>query len=325
MLDRAGSAHRSAAKRLELRHLRYFMVAAQECHFGRAGRRLNVSTPAVSRQVQDLEDILGVQLFDRLPRGVQLTQSGRLLLDEARRILDDIDETAARFVGGGRGETGSLKIGINDGASWSGAMPNSVRQFRASYPNVKLELLPISSAAALEAVMAGEIHAAFIQSLSERQPSLCYQDVEVNQVTLALHETHPLLEREAIRLADLRNEPFVLLSRLPNAFYYEQLLANCAKGGLQPRVLQEVHKEASLLSLVSTGMAIGFVLAPAGLRGPAGVVLREVEDLAMTMTLALIWRNRNRSSALLRFVEVVAAESEQAIVRTGNAGSLRRG
>lgn len=133
----------------------------------------------------------------------------------------------------------------------------------------------------------------------------------MNRVMLALHELHPLVRKTSIQLADLRNEPFVLLSRLPNAFYYDELLANCAKGGLQPRVLQEVHKEASQLSLVSTGMAVGFVLAPAGLRRPAGVVLREVDDLSMSMTLALIWRSRNRSSALLKFTEAVAKESAQ--------------
>jgi DNA-binding transcriptional LysR family regulator len=173
----------------------------------------------------------------------------------------------------------------------------------------------MSSAAAFEAVLAGEIHTAFVQSLSERHASLCYQDVEVNRVMLALHETHSLLRKKSIRLADLRDEPFVLLSRLPNAFYYGELLANCAKGGLQPRVLQEVHKETSLLSLVSTGMAIGFVLAPADLRRPAGVVLREVVDLSMTMTLTLIWRNRNRSSAVLRFAEAVAKESNVAALQ----------
>jgi DNA-binding transcriptional LysR family regulator len=311
MLERSGNARRNAVRRLELRHLRYFLVAAQECHFGRAGRRLNVSTPAVSRQVQDLEEILGAQLFERLPRGVVLSQSGRLFLEETRRILDDIDETASRFVGGSWGESGSLKIGINDGASWSGAMPNSIRQFRAGYPGIKLELLPMSSTAALEAVMAGEIHMAFIQSLSERHASLCYQDVEVNKVMLALHELNPLARKKTLRLADLRNEPFVLLSRLPNSFYYEQLLANCANGGLQPRVLQEVHKETSLLSLVSTGMAVGWVLAPADSRRPAGVVLRDVEDLPMTMTLALIWRSRNRSSVVARFAEAVGRESEK--------------
>jgi DNA-binding transcriptional LysR family regulator len=305
MVKRPDFLKNYTSRRLELRHLRYFAVAAQECHFGRAARRLNVSTPAVSRQIQDLENILGVQLFERLSRGTVLSREGHLFLEEANRILDDVDETVRRFVDGGQGEMGSLKIGINDGASWSGAMPNSIRQFRGSHPNVQLELLPMSSTVALEAVMGGEIHMAFVQSLSERHESLCYQDVEVHRVMLALHELNPLAHQKHLRLADLANEPFVLLSRLPNSFYYEQLLESCARGGLQPRVLQEVHKESSLLSLVSTGMAVGWVLAPASSRRPEGVVLREVEDLHLMITLALIWRARNRSSLIARFVETV--------------------
>lgn len=310
MVKRTEFIESSAFRRLELRHLRYFVVAAQECHFGHAGRRLNVSTSAVSRQIQDLEEILGVQLFDRLSRGVVLSRSGHLFFEETKRILDDIDETSRRFMDGGQGEIASLKIGINDSASWGGAMPNSIRQFRGSYPNVRLELLPMSSTAALEAVMGGEIHMAFVQSLSEHHESLSYQDVEVYRVKLALHELNPLARRRRLRLADLKTEPFVLLSRLPNPSYYEQLLKSCAEGGLQPHVLQEVHKESSLLSLVSTGMAVGWVLAPANSRRPEGVVLREVCDLSLTITLALVWRARNRSSLVARFAKTVREASE---------------
>lgn len=318
MTGRAESIRNMASRRLELRHLRCFIVAAQECHFGRAGRRLNVSTPAVSRQIQDLEEILGVQLFERLPRGVVLSQTGHLFLEETKRILDDVDETARRFMDGGQGEIASLKIGINDSASWSGAMPNSVRQFRGSYPNVRLELLPMSSTAALEAVMGGEIHTAFVQSLSDHHEGLSYQDVEVQRVMLALHELNPLARRKRLRLADLKTEPFVLLSRLPNPSYYEQLLKSCAKGGLQPRVLQEVHKESSLLSLVSTGMAVGWVLAPANSRRPEGVVLREVSDLSLMITLVLVWRARNRSSLVTRFAKTVREARESVEKPNGN-------
>lgn len=321
MSDRSRPVRR-AASRLELRHLRYFAEAAQECHFGRAARRLNVSTPVISRQIQDLESILGVQLFERLPRGVQLSQYGRLFREDARRVLNDVADIAGRFIDGSIGETSPLKIGMNDGASWNGAIPNSIRHFREKYPGLRLELLPMSSSSALEAVVAGELDMAFIQAMPERYASLSYQEVEVNKVMLAMHQDNQLASRRTIRLSDLRNEPFVLLSRLPNSFYHDELISRCEKGGLSLRVLQEVHKETSLLSLVSTGMAVGWVLAAADQRRPIRVVLREVEDLRMTMTIALIWRSGSRSTAILRFSEAV--ESERRALEAAASGNDKK-
>jgi DNA-binding transcriptional LysR family regulator len=276
----------------------------------------------ISRQIQDLESILGVQLFERLPRGVQLSQYGKLFLEDARRVLNDVGDIAGRFIDGSIGETSPLKIGLNDGASWNGAVPIAIRHFREKYPSLRLELLPMSSSAALEAVIAGELHMAFVQSMPERYASLCYQQVEENRVMLAMHQDNPLASRKSIRLSDLRGEPFVLLSRLPNSFYHDELISRCEKGGLSLCVLQEVHKETSLLSLVSTGMAVGWVLAAADQRRPVGVVLREVEDLRMTMTIALVWRNGSRSTAILRFSEAV--ESERRILDVATSRTDRK-
>src|SRR5689334_7029633 len=115
---------------MELRHLRYFVAVGEEQHYGRAARRLRVAQPALSRQVQDLEAELGFKLFERLPRGVKLSTAGKLFLDEARRILQEVDEAAGRAGRVARGRSGTLRVGFTENASWQGVVPESFWRFR---------------------------------------------------------------------------------------------------------------------------------------------------------------------------------------------------
>jgi hypothetical protein len=119
---------------MELRHLRYFMVVGEEQHYGRASRRLRVAQPALSRQIQDLEDEIGFKLFDRLPRGVKLSAAGKLFLEDARRILQAVSEATARAARVARGQSGTLRVGFPENASWHGVVPDSFRRFRERYP-----------------------------------------------------------------------------------------------------------------------------------------------------------------------------------------------
>jgi len=98
---------------MELRHLRYFVAVGEEQHYGRASRRLRVAQPALSRQIQDLEEEVGFKLFDRLPRGVKLNPAGKLFLEDARRILQEVSDAAARAARVARGRSGTLRVGFS--------------------------------------------------------------------------------------------------------------------------------------------------------------------------------------------------------------------
>src|SRR5580700_11955560 len=112
---------------MELRHFRYFVAIGEEQHYGRAARRLHVAQPALSRQIQDLEEELGFELFERLPRGVKLSAAGNLFLEDARRILKDVNEAAARAGSVALGRSVSLRAGSTENASWRGVVPESFR------------------------------------------------------------------------------------------------------------------------------------------------------------------------------------------------------
>src|ERR1700756_5004470 len=152
---------------MELRHLRYFVSVGEEEHYGRAAEHLHVAQPALSRQIQDLEQEIGFSLFERLPRGVKLSAAGKLFLTDARRILQEVEEAKLRAERVAKGKAGTLRVGFVEALSWHGVVPNSFRRFRRRQPDAELELHPMLSNPQVEAVRSGKLDAGFIFSLAE--------------------------------------------------------------------------------------------------------------------------------------------------------------
>src|SRR5207245_6844300 len=151
---------------MELRHLRYFVQVAEEQHYGRAAERLRVAQPALSRQIQDLEEEIGFKLFDRLPRGVKLSAAGKLFMEDARRILQQVNEATARAKRVAAGQSGTLRVGFVESVSWHGVVPDSFRQFRERQPDAELQLKPASSLEQTEAVHSGRLDAGFVFTIA---------------------------------------------------------------------------------------------------------------------------------------------------------------
>src|SRR6201985_1926459 len=177
---------------MELRHLRYFLAIGEEQHYGRAARRLRVAQPALSRQIQDLEEELGFELFDRLPRGVKLSSAGKLFLEDARRILAEISDAAARAGHAARGLSGTLRIGFTENSCWRGAVPESFRRFRELQPDAELQLQPSPSAKQIEAIRSGRLDAGFVNFMPKSDPELDQLLVAIQRVELAAPKGHPL-------------------------------------------------------------------------------------------------------------------------------------
>jgi len=288
---------------MELRHLRYFMVVGEEQHYGRASRRLRVAQPALSRQIQDLEEELGFKVFDRLPRGVKLSAAGTLFLEDARRILQAVSEAIARAARVARGQSGTLRVGFPENASWHGVVPDSFRRFREQQPGVELELRPVASLEQLDAIRSGHLDAGFLNFMPKADPELEQLIVAAQKVELAVPRSHPLSKLKKLRLRDLADAPFIWFPRRANPAFYDRMMHECFRGGLKaPHIIQEGFNEATILSLVSTGLGVGWVLGSARWRCPKTVVIRPVVDLKMPLTLALSWRRDNTSPLLARFI-----------------------
>ena len=288
---------------MELRHLRYFVAVGEEQHYGRASRRLPVAQPALSRQIQNLEDEIGFKLFERLPRGVKLSAAGKLFLDDARRILQEVSEAAMRAARVARGNSGTLRVRFTENASWHGIVPDSFRRFREQQLDAELQLQPAASLEQLEAIRSGRLDAGFLNFMPKADPDFDQLLVAIQHVELAAPKRHPLTKLKKLRLRDLTDTPFVWFPRWASPAFYDRLMHECYRGGLKsPRIVQEGLNEATILSLVSTGLGVGWVLATARWRCPETVAILRVVDLNMPVPLTLAWRRDNTSPLLANFI-----------------------
>jgi DNA-binding transcriptional LysR family regulator len=288
---------------MELRHLRYFVAVGEEQHYGRAAERLRVAQPSLSRQIQDLESEIGFQLFDRFPRGVRLSAAGRTLLEDARLILQHVNEATIRAGRVARGLAGTLRVGFTESASWHGVVPASFLLFRQGQPDAALQLSPLSSLEQVQAIRSGRLDAGFVFNMPRTDSELDQVQVASQKLVLAAHKRHPLTKSKSLRLRDLTDAAFVWFPRRQSPAYYDRLMQACFRGGLKaPRIVQEAVDQATLLSLVACGLGVAFVSDATRWRCPKGVALRPVVDMHLPIAFSLVWRKDNASPLLARFV-----------------------
>ena len=288
---------------MELRHLRYFVAIGEEENYRRAAQKLNVAQTALSTQIQDLEAELGFKLFDRLPRGVKLSAAGKIFLEDARRILQQVSEAAARAGRVARGQSGTLRIGFTENSSWHGVVPDSLRIFRERHPDAHLDLHPAGSVDQIADIRSGHVDAGFVFNMPKNDEELDHLPVALQSVELAVPKGHALSKIKKLRLRDLVDAPFVWFPRREAPAFYDRMMHECYRGGLKsPRIVQEAANEATILSLVSHGMGVGWVNETARWRCPKQVVILSVSDLNMPLPMALAWRKENTSPLLVNFI-----------------------
>jgi len=308
---------------MELRHLRYFVGAAEEQHFGRAAERLHVAQPALSRQIQDLEREMGFLLFDRLPRGVRLNASGEVFLNDPRRILQDVAEAKRRAEQIALGKAGTLRIGIAMALSWHGVVADAIREFRRRQPDVELVVDHLLSVHQVDALLSGRMDAGFAATITPWHKDVAHLQFAQERLLLAVPKGHPLTKRNRIRLRDLRNMPFVGFQRWANPPFYDEFMQACADGGLSaPRIVQEATDRDTQLGLVQCRIGIAWQTESIRWHCPRGIVLLPVVDMNVRVPYNLIWKKDNSSPVLRKFVAQVEADT---ITVTGEPGKRSRG
>jgi DNA-binding transcriptional LysR family regulator len=217
-----------------------------------------------------------------------------------------VSEAAVRADRVARGRSGTLRVGFAENASWRGVVPDSIRRFRERQPDAELQIQPDASLAQLEAIRSGRLDAGFVNFMPEADPDLDQLPVALNHVELAAPKRHPLAKIKRLRLRDLTDASFVWFPRRAMPAFYDHLMHECYRGGLRsPRIVQEAQNEATILSVVSTGLGVGWVLGTARWRCPEGVVILPVVDLNVSLTLTLAWRRDNASPLLANFIAEV--------------------
>jgi DNA-binding transcriptional LysR family regulator len=293
---------------MELRHLRYFVAVAEESNFGRAAERLRIAQPPLSRQIRDLEREVGAPLFERVPRGVELTAAGRAFLPEARLTLAQAERAQRTAQRAAHGETGRLRVGFVEAATHSGILPDVLSFFRAHLPSVGLSLFELDPLRQAEAFQDGRIDIGILHSPPlDAARWLRVEPIYAEPVILALPKTHPLAKRSRVALASLADEPFVGFPRVVAPEIYDDIIASCRRAGFSPRIVQEAAGWHTLASLVSAGIGVGIVPRSIAEFQQAGVVYRTVRALDVEMSLAAVWKRSERSPVRERFVAALKA------------------
>lgn len=291
---------------IDLRLLRYFVVVAEEGHLTKAAQRIGIQQPPLSQQIRALEKELGVTLFRRMPRGMELTESGHALLVDARIILDQVNTTIEGVRRISQGELGRIAVGFTESASLHPFIPAVIRAFRQVSPGVTLAVEESNTSDLVEALRQNRVDVAFIRSPIGNAAGLKMETMLVEEMIVALPATHPLAQnkrRKSLPLTALAEESFILNRRPSGPGLYDTVIAACRVAGFSPKVKLEARKNLSTLSLVAAGLGISIV--PASIRH---VKLEEVVYLnidhapGLRAPLHLAYRDMPQSGAVERMI-----------------------
>ncbi|WP_299626230.1 LysR substrate-binding domain-containing protein [Pelagibius sp.] len=298
---------------MDLRHLRYFVTVAEEGHITRAAERLGIQQPPLSQQIRALEEELEVQLFRRKPRGVEMTEAGKALLVDARRILDEVEGALSRAKRTARGEQGRLEVGFTSSAPFHPFVPRVIRLFRENHPKVSLVLEESGTSNLVAALRAERLDVAFIRSAMPKGEGIRVYPLLDEEMFAALPKGHPLARarNEHLKLTYLAAEPLVLYRRASGPGLHDGIVAACRTAGFNPRIVQEAPRITSTLNLVAAGL--GASLVPESLRRMRleGVVFRPLAPRPrLVAPLRLACRSVDHVPAAQRFVALVRREAK---------------
>ncbi len=286
---------------MELRHLRYFVVLAEELHFGRASRRLAISQPPLSVAIRQLEDSVGAQLFERSSKAVRLTPAGQALQASAHSLLQAAQEAATEARQVAQGAAGRLRIGFVGSMLYRG-LPQALGRFQAAHPAVRVTLTELNSAEQMTELLHDRLDLGFAHT--HRVPAELDCRLLVSEPFVAcLPAGHALARKRAVAVGQLKDEPFVLFSRSASPDYHARILSVCADAGFYPEVRMQVRHWLAVVSLVSQGM--GVALVPDAMRHCAlpGAVFRPLAGSGWQSEAYGVWPAASRNVLVPRLLE----------------------
>lgn len=279
---------------IDLRQLRYFIVAAEEEHVGRAAERLHISQSPLSRQIAQLEERLGLNLFERSQQRIRLTNDGRTFLTEARALLTHANRLESLGKRLGRGEEGGLCIGYIEHAMHANILPAALSTVRAGRPGVHVALHQLSSADQLEGLRQRSLDVALVsEPPGNDDPDLTHCLLLEDPMLLVLPVDHPLATRERLSPADLQDLDWIGVKSSQGKNHHAEFIAACIRAGFTPQIRLEAAEPYTALGLVAAGLGIAMTQKSLNQAAHPGVVLRELPWLTFTMKLWVAWHRIN--------------------------------
>jgi DNA-binding transcriptional LysR family regulator len=289
---------------MELRHLRYFVAVAEELNFTRAAERLGISQPPLSSQIRQLEKELGIPLFHRLTRSVELTDAGKLLLEEARVILRQIETAETSVQRRARGETGRLVVGSAGATYFHPLIPAIIREYGMRYPDIVLAPHASNTSLLVARLHAGQVDIALIRPPIDDADGLAIEPLVDEDTVVILPNGHRLCGLSSVPLAALAKEAFVMYPRGLNPGNYDSVIAACRRAGFNPKLGQEAPQIVSVIPLVAAGFGVSVVPRSTARILPDEVCYRPINGDAPHAEICLAYCRDAASRAVQNFVAV---------------------
>lgn len=286
---------------MEPRYLRYFVAVAEELSFTRAAERLHMAQPPLSQQIRRLEARLGVALFRRTKRRVELTEAGRVFLHQAYQAIHSIEQGTLLAQRAGRGEIGRLAIGFLEYTSYT-LIPPILRAFRERFPEVNVVLRLFTNTQQVPALRSGRVDVSFLRPPVD-DPEIASTLLSRERFILAMPAIHPLAGKAAVSIKQFANDPFVMYARELGPAFHNEIYGFCAKAGFSPKVALEVSQIHAAAGLVGAGIGVALVPQSAKRVHLDDVVYLPLIERAPNVDVLLAWQEKRSSPLLEAFIQ----------------------
>lgn len=280
-----------------IRHLWLFLAVAEEQHFGRAAKRLGMSQPPLTDQIQTLEQALKVKLFERSRRGTKLTPEGAAILPAVKKFAEQLERLELAVREAATGQRSMLAVGAITSAMVE-VLPPLIEKMKANHPDVTISMREIDSVEAVPLLQSGDIDLAFARLEGDLGSGIKSMPLREDRLAVAVPKAHPLSGKTRIRLASLAEEDFVMFFRRVSPGYFDNLVTACRNAGFSPRIVHEVNSVISQIAFVGCGQ--GVALIPAGMKQmvPETVVVRPLTEKLSIVTTAVAWNGARPNSSV---------------------------
>lgn len=289
---------------LDLRLLVAFIAVAETENVGQAALRLHISQSPLSRQIIQLEDQLGLQLFERTRQRMRLTDEGRLFLSEARSLVEHASSVAAAARTIAQGQTGHIAVGYVEGAMHSNLLPNALADLQAGHPSATFDIHPMNSAQQVEALRGRAIDLGLVYAVAE-SPDIASMPVSSEALLLVLAKDHPLATQAHIAAEALNGQRWVSLAQSLNPAARRRFLEHCAASGFAPDIQAEANDLLGVMRLVAAGLGITVIQASLRDCMSGKVVFRELPWFPVRIDIHAIWRKDDPKPLIANFREAL--------------------
>ncbi len=286
----------SIVNQIELRHLSYFRVLAEELHYRKAAEKLYISQSALSQQIKQLEQILQTRLFDRTNKKVLLSNAGKLLYQEVVQLMTKLDNAINHLDLLNKGNTGQIGIGFVGSAMYS-VLPGLLKKFNRAHPGIKFQLEELTNREQLSALEKDEIDIGFMRS-NRVEEGMQTRIVLRENFSLVLAKDHPMTSTKFKHIGQLKEENFILFPNDQSQLYYQQIINLCADQGFMPKISHKAIHAPAIFQLVGSGMGLSIIPASLATGHPPDIKFIELKNVPQKTELYAVWKKESQNPAL---------------------------